>query len=564
MTESLFSPLRGTILVLLLLLCYFNFDHYCQAIDVVNIVISNTTNPTAPNPIPTNFISFSHEIYDVLNYFGTTTPKNSYINLVKNLVPTPNVKGANIRIGGNSADRCIWNPNRNITRPSNYSYTNITYTDLNSYKAIVDAINGSLTLSVCFRLPTAQISSYGVSYIRAIDQYLGWNRVYSMEIGNECDLYTYAGNDNLPPYRPANWTFYNYVNEFDQYAAAIYNATPTIPHPIIQGAVFALETGTWANLLPSFILNETRNSKTISQHAYPLSCTNPSIQKMLSDTCSVGNARLLVSDSNAARSVGKPFLVAEMGVTACGAIGVVDKFASALWMVDILFNYAAIGISGANMHSGSQQTLLGFSPVLYTGGTNSENATILPLYYGMYLFALSTSNYAQLLQSNQSTTSNSMIKFWITRNAVEGDKVVVIHKDVNATTPATVTVTPAIIDNNRMVKLAMMNSTRGYNSSFGISLGGQTFDGSTDGNPIGDIKWSYISPDSKGNYVFTIQPVTMAYMVIPPPTTPSSSASASSSFGASSTPTTINSPSTGSSSSGTRAYSFINVFKLIN
>ena len=67
-----------------------------------------------------------------------------------------------------------------------------------------------------------------------------------------------------------------------------------------------------------------------------------------------------------------------------GKQGVSDTFASALWVLDTLFNLAAVGVDGVNVHS-----LPGAAYELFTFQHTSSGwqAFVHPEYYGMLMFA---------------------------------------------------------------------------------------------------------------------------------------------------------------------------------
>jgi hypothetical protein len=66
-----------------------------------------------------------------------------------------------------------------------------------------------------------------------------------------------------------------------------------------------------------------------------------------------------------------------------GANGVSDSYASALWVIDYLFDCALGGAVGVNSHGGGNGT--GYSPIADSGGAV---AGARPEYYGILLFTL--------------------------------------------------------------------------------------------------------------------------------------------------------------------------------
>jgi len=189
--------------------------------------------------------------------------------------------------------------------------------------------------------------------------------------------------------------------------------------------------------------------------------------------------------------------------------GVSDTFAATLWAVDWLFNLASIGGKGMNFHGG------GTGP--YTAiGYKSQATTVpevRPLYYAMWFFSNIARTQARITEP-QVTSSNKMIKIWSTEDAKGITTVTVIHKDMTATAPAVITIKPT----KRLTtdaQLYILESKTGLNTTYGIYLAGQTFDGSTGGLPVGRQATVPVTPDMSGNYVFKVEVTSIALLMLP-------------------------------------------------
>src|ERR1700742_5184931 len=95
---------------------------------------------------------------------------------------------------------------------------------------------------------------------------------------------------------------------------------------------------------------------TVTVHAYPLThCTKSkvvTIAQLLADSSSHGLAvsvAPLIADASRAHL---PLRIDEMNGISCGGTrGVSDTFASALWMLDTLFEMTRAGVVGVNVHT---------------------------------------------------------------------------------------------------------------------------------------------------------------------------------------------------------------------
>ncbi len=126
--------------------------------------------------------------------------------------------------------------------------------------------------------------------------------------------------------------------------------------PLVGPSFSAL---TWMSGLSRFLTTE-KSVRTVTVHRYPLhnsttdptNPTYPSIANLLADTASSGIAQEVAPYVATAHSRGLPFRVDEMNsVSGGGRTGISDTFASALWVLDTLFNMAAVGVNGVNIHT---------------------------------------------------------------------------------------------------------------------------------------------------------------------------------------------------------------------
>ena len=125
-----------------------------------------------------------------------------------------------------------------------------------------------------------------------------------------------------------------------------------------------------------------------------------------------------------AHARGVQFRLDEINSVACsGKAGVSDTFASALWMLDTLFNMASVGVDAINIHS-----LPGSAYELFTISHPKDRwqAFVHPDYYGMLMFEQAFPPGAQLLQVSQ---PDGPVKVWATRGTDGRQRIVIINQD---------------------------------------------------------------------------------------------------------------------------------------
>jgi hypothetical protein len=173
------------------------------------------------------------------------------------------------------------------------------------------------------------------------------------------------------------------------------------------------------------------------------------------------------------------FIVGEANSVNCGGTqGVSDVFGSALWALDTLLEVAKLNASQWNMHGGPHNV---YSPV--QSKPPFQSLQIMPVFYGMWAVSVATANHSTLLQANVQSSS-PLIKIHCLRETKgqRATRVVVIHKDLQLTDEALVTVNWSGNSATATLERLVAPSIK---SSYGISFGGLTFDGTGDGMPVG-------------------------------------------------------------------------------
>jgi Glycosyl hydrolase family 79 C-terminal beta domain len=384
------------------------------------------TTPTG-QAMPSSFLGVSLE-YGALHIYTGRDPNAVnpvLVQLLRNLAPgqTPIV-----RIGGNSADATWW-PIRGVVPPGGVKYA-LTNGWLRMTRGFAAKLGAKLIMGVNLAGGRPAIAA---AEARALLEGIGRRYLDALEIGNEPDLYSNAIwytdlRDRAFFARPATYTFSTYLQEVARWRAALPPVTLVGP---------ALASLTWLSGLDQFLAAEP-DTPMVTVHRYalracPTSPTSPvfaSIPNLLADRSSGGLAAGVAPYVAAAHARGVQFRLDELNSVSCsGKRGVSDTFASALWMLDTLFNLASVGVDGVNVHS-----LPGARYELFTVGHRRGRwqAFVHPDYYGMLMFAQAFPPGAQLLPV---TAPSGPVKIWATRSTTGRTRVVIINKDdVNSQT----------------------------------------------------------------------------------------------------------------------------------
>ncbi len=435
-------------------------------------IVQAVVGPSAAgNPMPAGFVGLSLEYTALQSYAGSDPGAINpvFVALVRGLAPSGSPV---LRIGGDSTDRTWW-PVPGMQAPAGTQFTLSA-----NWLAVMHALAAQLGARVIPGINMAADSpSLAAAEASALLSGIGIQYVEALELGNEPDRYTNvpligSGADasvfpRAPGYEPQQ-----YIAEFAQLSAAL----PAAP---LAGPAFS--SPEWLPYLMHFMAS-TPNVAVVTYHTYPLSAcggnagkpTFPSIPNLLADSASQGLAAQVAPYAWIAHAVGAQFRVDELNSVSCeGEPGVSDTFASALWMLDTLFNLAAAGVDGVNVH-----TLPGsdYQPFSFTDTNDQWTATVYPVYYGMLAFTQAFPPGARLLAVS---APGGPVKVWATRSA-NGE----LHFAVINQSPATAAVvrielhgistpTPGQPLTSEPLQAPSLGSTSG------ISLGGESFSANT-------------------------------------------------------------------------------------
>ncbi len=308
----------------------------------------------------------------------------------------------------------------------------------------------------------------------------------AIEIGNEPDQFAAQGH------RPQPYSFSDYLREFSTWQSTI---KPVIPPGLkFMGPSWASPAS--LDNLPAFLNAEAGNLAIVSQHWYSgVACGKKTIATdiLLTSGASDSGAKIVASSVTLAHSKGLPFRIGEMNSIACdGKPGVTDTFASALWMVDALFEMANVGVDGVQIHMDTDDY---YGPFLFDVDTKGAPYrysinTIRPEYYGMLFFQEAAPAGAKLVRPDLHNPSN--VKSWATLDNQEVLRITLINKDKKSA--RRIVLQAPGYGTGTLLRLVAPS----FEAKTGISWGGMTFDGSQDGKPLGTPHTESVAPNNGG------------------------------------------------------------------
>lgn len=393
--------------------------------DRLTVAVSNrpatrTASRAPVAPIAPRFVGASMD-YCAITDYTEASAHPVLARLLLNLARS----GPLIRIGGDGPDAsCLPGPRSITVAPD-------------AIAALAQRTGAKLILGIDLMTHSVHRVGGEVAALEdAIDRRGPPRYIKAFEIGNEPDLYPEYGPMVAPaqsgPY------FSSYLGDFTQWAHVIRIAArdPTvgIAGPSLGRSGLPWLTGSNVGDFAAF-LNAPARPRLITFHSYPLvwsiQCPAigcPSIPSLLLNSSSQGLAEQL-APLVGRLGHGRELRVDEMNsVTGGGVAGVSNTFASALWVLDTLFEFARAGVSGVNVHTFSSAQYALFS------GPNPGGWRVHPEYYGLLAFANAAPAGAQLLavSAGQAKRAAPAVKVWATRGLDGRARILIINKDVVA------------------------------------------------------------------------------------------------------------------------------------
>lgn len=426
-----------------------------------------TVSGTLGRTIPQNFLGLSHE-WGMAEFFAGTeaTGKNlQYRQLLKNLLQY-SAGTMVIRIGGNSTDTTV------SLRPIDLQSVNDLNADLEN--------NLRFTLGINMGLDDPAIATAETDAISAA---VPPTSLVGLELGNEPDCWAAKGN------RPASYTFAEYETQLMTWIELVANASNSQLNSVSPAFCLTNWIPSYQELLPSNNLIP----ELITQHYYAgeYLATQPKPPDfLLADEVATSGPTRLAPYISAAHQTGKILRIGEMNsLSNGGQPGVSDAFGSALWGVDIMFEFAKAGADGVNWHTnnGGGYGLFQFVTKTdqSTGLTDYSLAQVRPLFYGLQLFEEATSSNGTLSEVTLETNAN--VKVWALMGEDGLARIVILNKDETHAGMVKVTIPGYNIGTiSRLLAPSVSSTTQ-------VTLGNQTYDGSVDGTMQGQIQTEQIT-----------------------------------------------------------------------
>jgi hypothetical protein len=448
------------------------------------------------NPIAPGFLGLSLEYTALLPYAGYNGLDPVFLRLIRQLNPG---QSPVLRIGGDSTD-WSWVPVPGVVKPPGVNYT-VNPRWLTALRGLVHALNAHVILGVNLE---ANSSAVAAAEARAVIGAVGRSSVRALELGNEPELYgvlgwytTAAGTPVTG--RAASYDFASYTANF----ARIARALPEIP---LAGPATS-STG-WMRRLPAFLAGAP-HMRVVTVHRYPLNhCSRvlPTIPRLLSPASSAGLAQSVARAAAVAHAHGARFRVDELNSVSCrGQSGVSNTFASALWVLDALFNMARVNIDGVNIH-----TLPGsvYHPFVFARTGSLWRWTVDPLYYGMLMFARAAPPGSHLLSTSGSVAPQ--IRTWATRAPDGQTRVVLTNQSRRASKYASLRIPGA----RAAAGLTWLRAPS-IAATGGVTLGGQSFGAVTRTGWLTGSQQRIDVASINHTYVVKLPPASAAMLTLP-------------------------------------------------
>ncbi len=361
--------------------------------------------------IPADFIGLSYESAQLANPAFLSAENTALIALFRELSD----QGV-LRLGGGTSEFTVFTTEEPPaaapfdavgpdTSKNVKSDTPITPKSLRNLRAFLDAANWRCLYGLNLgRGPVARAAEEAF-HVQSI---LG-PRLIAFQLGNEPDAWRNR-------YRPATWSYADYWKEWSAARTAIVARVP-------QAKFAGPDVSNKMAYVTGFAEDVKRSAPDVvllTSHYYamgPAGAPGITIDKLLSPDPKL--ERDLQIAMAAAHSAGLPYRMSEGN--SCwngGQPGVSDTLASALWVAEVMLDFASLGCAGVNLHGGGSGF---YTPI---AGGLAAGFERRPEYFGMELIKHFTG--ATLVHSALECV-NDRVRAYAARNA-KSTLVIVINK----------------------------------------------------------------------------------------------------------------------------------------
>lgn len=430
-----------------------SFSQSSHAPASTDILASATIGSTPGVAIASDFVGISHEWGVAHDISGLTSRGRNmqYRQLLKNLLQY-STKPMLLRIGGNSTD------------------TTIRYraSDLES----LTELSYDLSNKVQFTLGVNMASdnrAVAIGEIRSITAAVPKSSVIGLELGNEPDSYV------SKKLRPASYSFTDYLAQLTIWNSLVSQYSP------FSAVSPALASYPWISDYEKVLPSANAPSDLVSQHFYPGEYRPDSPKSsdfLLNENNASAGPRRFASYAASVHAAGKKLRIGELNsLSNGGQPGLSDSFSSALWGLDIMFEFANAGIDGVNWQTGNSESYDLFQFSWRNNSITRLNdytlVQVYPLFYSIQLFLEATSVNGRLLPVSYESMGN--VKIWALRGDDGLVRIVVINKELSKS--GTIVLHADDLVRGDVLRLRAPS----VSSKTQVTLGEQTYDGSTNG-----------------------------------------------------------------------------------
>ena len=369
-----------------------------------------------------------------------------------------------LRIGGNTVDQHIWTPNG-----AGQTAYHIAPSDVDSLAAFLkdtgwQCIYGINLGGAATGATTPALAASEVAYVA---QKLG-SSLLGVEIGNECDGYGAPGS-----YFPDGWSLAQFETLWNQFRSAIAAAAPGVA---VTGPASGSNVAAWT--VP-FAQSETgKGISMLTQHYYRgdgYSSTSTAANLISPDA---NLQKCLGMLNGASQSTGVPFRFGECNsYFNGGAVGVSNSYASALWVIDFLFNSALGGAAGVNLQGGGSAN--GYTPIADNSGVVVEAR---PEFYGLTFFTLA--GQGSLCEATLSAGSTNASAYAV-KSAAGDISLVIVNKDTTQNLELAISL-PETVRSASLIEMSQLSSgakVPNLTATSGVTIQGAAIASNGDFNP---------------------------------------------------------------------------------
>jgi hypothetical protein len=449
-------------------------------------------------PLPGGYLGLSLEYTTLLAYAGDDPSglNPTFLQLIRNLNPN---QSPWIRIGGDSTDWTWW-PAAGVRKPPGVTFT-LTPAWLRVAHSLAVALGAKMMLGIQLEADSRPVASAEAG---AMLRTVGAKHIGAFELGNEPEVYGalpwyHTASDAPVTGRPRGYDLTKYIPDFNAVSQGLPASVP-IAGPASGGPEWLAGAARFEAANPRV--------RMMTFHRYPLArcITNPSnpqyptMAHLLAPYSSALLAHSVAAAVHTAHAHGATFRVDELNSVSCrGVPGISDTFASALWAIDGLFNFAAVGVDGVNVHTLVQAN---YMPFTFTHDKRGWQAHVRPLYYGLAMFARAMPPGSRLLPVAGGSHSG-LLQTWATRAPDGTVRVVLINESRRRTVALSVPGTSSA---------TVTRLTAGaLRAKSGVSIGGQSY--GPDGTLRGTARATVLRT-VRGRYVVDVPSASAALLTL--------------------------------------------------